>query len=116
MGNVAEEDEVEKAVMDNVRKILKSTDITAEVYKAIKILDNPYTRDLDQYKTSNLMAGVEKIWDSLYPLEQHRIVHLLVKKVVVYPECIEVSLHPSGIANLVIEVAHKNLELQEVWN
>ena len=105
--------EVEKAVMDNVRKILKSTDITAEVYKAIKILDNPYTRDLDQYKTSNLMAGVEKIWDSLYPLEQHRIVHLLVKKVVVYPERIEVSLHPSGIANLVIEVAHKNLELQE---
>jgi hypothetical protein len=105
--------EVEKAVMEHVRMILRSTDITTEVFKAIRVLNNPNTQDLDEYKTSNLMANVDKVWDSLYPLEQHRILHLLLKKVVIYPERIDVSLHPSGVANLVIEVAQKELELQE---
>jgi hypothetical protein len=105
--------EVEKAVMEHVRKILRSTDITNEVYKAIKVLDNPNTKHLDAYQTSNLMANVDKVWDSLYPLEQHRILHLLLKKVVVYPNRLDVSLHPSGVANLVIEVAQKPLEAQE---
>jgi hypothetical protein len=36
----------------------------------------------------------------------------LVKKVVVYPERIDISLHPSGVANLVIEVSQKQMELQ----
>ena len=105
--------EVEKAVMEHVRMILRSGDITTEVFKAIRGLNNPNTQDLDEYKTSNQMANVDKVWDALYPLEQHRILHLLVKKVVIYPERIDVSLHPSGVANLVIEVAQKELELQE---
>jgi hypothetical protein len=58
------------------------------------------------------MANVDQVWDSLYPLEQHRILHLLVKKVVIYPDRIDISLHPSGVANLVIEVSQKQMELQ----
>jgi hypothetical protein len=104
--------EVEKAVMGQVRKLLKSTDIINEVYKAVKVLDNPNTKHLDVYQTSNLMANVDQVWDSLYPLEQHRILHLLVKKVVIYPDRIDISLHPSGVANLVIEVSQKQMELQ----
>jgi len=48
-------------------------------------------------------------------LEHHKPIACfhLVKKVVIYPERIDVSLHPSGVANLVIEVAQKELELQE---
>ena len=34
-------------------------------------------------------------------------------EVVVYPNRLDVSLHPSGVANLVIEVAQKPLEAQE---
>jgi hypothetical protein len=96
-----------------VRRLVGSEMCIRDSYKAIKVLDNPNTKHLDAYQTSNLMANVDKVWDSLYPLEQHRILHLLLKKVVVYPNRLDVSLHPSGVANLVIEVAQKPLEAQE---
>ncbi len=50
------------------------------------------------------------IWDALYPIEQHRIMHLIVQKVVVSPTRLDITFHPSGIANLVIEVAKKPIE------
>jgi DNA invertase Pin-like site-specific DNA recombinase len=103
---------IEGAVMEQVRKILRSNEMSADVFKAVQELDNPLTSHLDEYQTTNLMASVEKVWEALYPAEQHRILHLLIKKVVVYPTRLDVSFHPSGIANLVIEVAQKPLEEQ----
>jgi hypothetical protein len=39
----------------------------------------------DAYQTSNLMASVEKVWVALYPIEQHRIMILIVSKVMMAP-------------------------------
>ena len=49
-------------------------------------------------------------WDALYPIEQHRIMNLIVSKVVMAPTRLDVTFHPSGIANLVIEVAQRPIE------
>ena len=83
--------------------------MSTEVFKALTHLADPQTSHLDEIQTSNLMAGVEKVWDSLYPIERHRIMHLLIKKVVVFPNRLDVTLYPSGIATLVIQVARKPL-------
>ncbi len=102
-------EEIEGAVMEQVRRVLLSTDMSTEVFKALTHLADPQTSHLDEIQTSHLMAGVEKVWDSLYPIEKHRIMHLLLKKVVVYPSRLDVTFYPSGIANLVIQVAGKPL-------
>ena len=102
--------EIESAVMEQVKRILRSSEIAADVLKAIRKLGNPATAHLDEYQTSNLMASVEKVWDALYPIEQHRIMNLIVSKVVMAPTRLDVTFHPSGIANLVIEVAQRPIE------
>ena len=102
--------EIESAVLEQVKRILRSNEITSDVLKALKKLNNPVTKHLDEYQVSNLMANVEKAWDALYPVEQHRIMHLIVQRVVISPTRLDVTFHPSGIANLVIEVAQKPIE------
>lgn len=107
-------EEIEGAVIEQVRKILRSAEIVSDVYLAIKGMNNPLTQHLDEFQTSNLMASVEKVWDALYPIEKHRIMQLLVKKVVAYPDHLDITFHPSSVANLVIEVAKKPLMEQAV--
>ena len=103
-------DEIESAVMEQVKRILRSSEISVDVLKALRNLNNPVTAHLDEFQTSNLMATVERVWDALYPIEQHRIMHLIVQKVVVSPNRLDITFHPSGIANLVIEVAKNPIE------
>lgn len=103
-------DEIENAVMEQVKRILRTSEISVDVLKALRNLNNPVTAHLDEFQTSNLMATVERVWDALYPIEQHRIMHLIVQKVVVSPNRLDITFHPSGIANLVIEVAKKPIE------
>lgn len=48
------------------------------------------------------MIRLDAIWDQLFPAEQQRIVRLLVQKVVVSPNDIEVLLRVNGVEDLAL--------------
>lgn len=50
------------------------------------------------------MTRLDQIWDQLFPAEQQRIVRLLVERVVVSPNDIEVRLRANGIEDLALEL------------
>lgn len=50
------------------------------------------------------MTRLEAIWDQLFPPEQTRLIRLLVEKVIVSPDNIEVRLRPSGIEEVVLDL------------
>ncbi|WP_205948709.1 hypothetical protein [Pseudoxanthomonas sp. SGT-18] len=50
------------------------------------------------------MTRLDAIWDQLFPAEQSRIVRLLVEKVIVSPNDLEVRLRANGIERLVLEL------------
>ena len=43
----------------------------------------------------------DALWDSLFPAEQARIVHLMVQRVSVLPEGIAVALRTEGLGSVV---------------
>jgi site-specific DNA recombinase len=47
---------------------------------------------------------LEPIWNELFPAEQTRIVHLLVERVDVGPEGIDIRLRTEGLTNLTTEL------------
>ena len=51
------------------------------------------------------LAQLDPLWDELFPAEQARIVHLLVERVDVRMNGVEVRLRPNGLTGLVREVA-----------
>jgi hypothetical protein len=49
-------------------------------------------------------AQLDPLWDELFPAEQARIVQLLVERVDVRMNGVEVRLRPNGLAGLVREI------------
>jgi hypothetical protein len=100
--------ELESAVLDQLRAILRAPELIGEVLpQAIKL--DP---TLDEAKVTVVITRLDAIWEQLFPAEQARIVNLLVEKVIVTPNDLEVRLRANGIERLVLEmspepVAHK---------
>jgi hypothetical protein len=61
-------------------------------------------RTLDEAKITVAMLRLDEIWDQLFHAEQSRIVKLLVEKLIVSPNDIEVQLRASGIEELSLEL------------
>lgn len=59
---------------------------------------------MDEAQVTVAMTRLDAIWDELFPGEQQRIVRLLVEKVIVSPQNIEVRLRASGIEELALEL------------
>ena len=58
------------------------------------------------------MTRLDAIWDQLFPAEQTRIVKLLVEKVIVSPNDLEVRLRANRIERLVLELRPEPVEQQ----
>jgi hypothetical protein len=101
--------ELESAVLDQLRAILRTPELVAEMLpQAIKL--DP---TLDEAKVTVAMTQLDAIWDQLFPAEQTRIVKLLVEKVIVSPNDLKVRLRANGFERLVLEMNPKSIEQQE---
>lgn len=101
--------ELESAVLDQLRAILRSPELLSEVLpQAIKL--DP---TLNEAKVIVAMTRLDAIWEQLFPAEQSRIVKLLVEKVIVSPNDLEVRLRANGIERLVLELHPKQAKQQE---
>jgi hypothetical protein len=50
------------------------------------------------------MTRLDSIWEQLFPAEQQRIVRLLIEKVIVSPQDMEVRFRANGIEVLALEL------------
>ena len=65
---------------------------------------------LDEAQVTVAMPRMDEIWEQLFPDEQARIVKLLVEKVIVSLNDIEVRLRPNGIERLALEFGKTTVE------
>ena len=91
--------DLESAVMEQIRAILRSPQMVEEAARGAERLDPT----LDAAQVTVAMTRVDEIWEQLFPDEQARIVKLLVEKVIVSLNDIEVRLQPNGIERLALE-------------
>ena len=92
--------ELESAVLEQLRGLLRSPDLLGDMVPQGINLDPT----LDEAKVTVAMIRLDAIWDQLFPAEQTRIVRLLVEKVIVSPNDLEVRLRANGIERLVLEL------------
>ena len=101
--------ELESAVLDQLRAILRAPNLLGDMLpQAIKL--DP---TLDEARITVAMTRLDAIWDQLFPAEQTRIVKLLVEKVIVSPNDLEVRLRANGIERLVLELRPEPVEQTE---
>jgi len=85
--------EAEDAVIMQVLKLLTSPEIIARTIAqtAGDLLDNQVISSL---------KNIDKVWEELFPAEQARIIHLLIKNVTITPEGMDISIYSNGIHSL----------------
>jgi hypothetical protein len=92
--------EIEGAVIDQVRDILRSPEMIVRTWRAGKRL----VAGLEESEVSAALQRLDPLWDELFPAEQARIIQLLVGRVDVSPEGVDIQLRIDGLANLTAEL------------
>ena len=92
--------QVENAVIDQLRSLLRTPEMVARIWKAVRAEGEAMT----EKEVIAALGRLDPLWDELFPAEQARIVQLLVERVDVSPEGIGISLRTEGLARLAGEL------------
>jgi hypothetical protein len=97
--------DVEGAVLDHIQKLLVAPELVARTWATAKCEGED---DITEREVTNLLADFATVWDELFPAEQARIVQLLVQRVDVQDDALEVRVRATGLASLVAELRQQN--------
>jgi site-specific DNA recombinase len=89
--------EVEGAVLDHIRKLLAAPELVARTWAAAK---REGEDEINEREVTILLAEFATVWSELFPAEQARIVQLLVERVYVQEDALEVRIRAEGLASL----------------
>ena len=91
--------EAEALVLAQLRQVFRSPEITARTLAATGESDTACEREI-----VDALASLDTVWDSLFPTEQQRLLHLLVEQVGVTTEGFEVHLRAAGLRSVATEL------------
>ena len=92
--------EVEAAVINQVRALLRAPEVVVRTWRAARSQD----QTVDEREVVEALQRLDPLWDQLFPREQARILQLLVARVAVRLDGLEISLRVEGIGSLVEEL------------
>ncbi len=92
--------EIEGAVVDQLRGLLRAPEVIVGTWRSAR----PEIDGLSEVEVREALDGLDPLWDELFPAEQARIVQLLVERVEVGQEGVDIRLRVDGLARLVHEL------------
>jgi hypothetical protein len=92
--------EVEAAVIDQLRGMLRAPEVIVGTWLAAK----PEIDGLTEGEVREALEGLDPLWDELFPAEQARIVQLLVERVDIRIDGLELRLRTEGLGRLVSDL------------
>ena len=91
--------EVEGLVIEQVLKLLAKPEVVAHAIAAIS-----ESNDLNDLQVIKALKNVERVWEELFPVEQVRIAHLLIKRVTIAKEGLDIKIYSDGLNILTNEL------------
>lgn len=88
--------EIEAAVVDQLRAVFRQPEIVAGPWKAARA----HADDISEADARAALQQLDPLWDELFPAEQARIVALLVQRVDIGTEGLNVFLRVDGLGGL----------------
>jgi len=97
--------EIEAAVIDQLRAVFRQPEIVAGTWKATR----SQATDVTEADARAALQQLDPLWDELFPAEQARIVALLVQRVDIGTERLNVCLRVDGLGGLAREMLYGNI-------
>jgi site-specific DNA recombinase len=98
--------DVEAAVIGQIRALLRAPEVVVRVWRTAYLEDN----QIDEREVVEALQHLDPLWDRLFPVEQARIIQLLVERVIVGLEGLEISLRVDGINSVVEDLRRREPE------
>ena len=91
--------EIERAVVEQIRAFLRTPEIVVRTWRAAR-----QAGEMTEAEVREALERFDPMWDDLFPAEQARIVQLLVERVDVGLDGVNICLRIEGLASLVTEL------------
>jgi hypothetical protein len=95
--------EIEAAVIDQLRTVFRQPEIVAGTWRAAKDQDTTVT----EAEVRDALLSLDSLWDEFFPAEQARLVHLLVERIDLGEEGLNIRFRADGLPGLVQEFGTK---------
>lgn len=93
--------EIEAAVIDQVRGLLCAPEVVVATWRAGRETDGGLT----EAEVREALRDLDPLWDELFPAEQARVLQLLVERVEVHPDGLDLRFRIDGLQTLVADIA-----------
>jgi site-specific DNA recombinase len=93
--------DVEGAVLDQIQALLAAPELVARMWAAAR---RESQDEITEREVTVLLADFATVWSELFPAEQARIVQLLIERVDVRKNALEVRIRAEGLASLIGEL------------
>ena len=97
--------DIEKLVMNELGKIFRSETFRQLIRQqgiAAGVLDEQF-------------SDMGNFWNALYPAERQKLLHLMIDKVTVYGESLEIEVKTAGIQSIYEEFENEQVQPDEEW-
>ena len=92
--------EIERIVIDHVRLLLQTPEVIIQTWRALR----KQRVEVSEAEVRNSLVGFDELWNELFPAEQARLVELLVERVDIGAEKLDITLKIEGLTSLSSEL------------
>jgi site-specific DNA recombinase len=96
--------EIESLVFDQLHQVFQTPEVLVETWKQANQADQPGPDSrcgtISEEQVRDALVNISSIWDNLFPAEQQRVVSLMVDKVVMQPDKIQLQIKNDGLLYL----------------
>lgn len=92
--------ELERVVFEQIKPLIQSPSMVAQTWLAAKKLGAP----LSESEVTEALQNLESLWPELFPAEQRRILELLLERVDVFTERVDIKFKTEGLGRMVQEL------------
>lgn len=91
---------LESAIITQLRRFLSRPAWAVKAMEALKDKES----GLSEQQIFHALEDFDALWDELFPAEQQRLIQLLIQRIVVHKDRLQITLHPTGMASLLHEI------------
>ncbi|WP_128929076.1 recombinase family protein [Bradyrhizobium guangxiense] len=92
--------ELERIIIDQVRLLLQTPEVIVQTWRALR----KQAAEVSEGEVRTALLGFDELWDELFPAEQSRIVQLLVERIDMHAERMDITLNVQGLTSLSAEM------------
>jgi site-specific DNA recombinase len=101
--------EIERIVTDQVRLLLLSPEIIVQAWRIAR----KSIKGLTESDVRSSLLAFDPLWNELFPAEQSRIIELIVERVDVRIDRVDIKLRIAGVTSLISELTGNSISQQD---